>query len=152
MPSDSIDLESLGAQYYEKRKEVMLTRNFGLTDTYNLINDSNVLEEDIQSIRLLHVKLDKAVSFAYGWYDLDLSHGFYDTKQGIRFTISEVARREVLQRLLKLNHERYEEEVAQGLHGKKKTSAPRKKEDSTAKDNGNLDLFNFTNVSSKGLK
>ena len=33
-----------------------------------------------------------------------LGHGFHDTKQGVRFTISEPARREVLQRLLKLNH------------------------------------------------
>ncbi len=29
-------------------------------------------------------------------------------------------RREILQRLLKLNHERYAEEVAQGLHDKKR--------------------------------
>ena len=36
---------------------------------------------------------------------------FHDTEQGIRYTISEPARREVLQRLLKLNRERYAEEV-----------------------------------------
>jgi hypothetical protein len=59
------------------------------------------------------------VPAAYGWTDLNLGHGFHETKQGIRFTISEPARREVLQRLLKLNHERYAEEVKQGLHGKK---------------------------------
>ena len=47
-------------------------------------------------------------------------HGFHDTKQGVRFTISEPARREVLQRLLKLNHARYAEEVQQGLHAKKR--------------------------------
>ena len=59
------------------------------------------------------------VPAAYGWTDLELDHGFHETRQGIRFTISEPARREVLQRLLKLNHERYAEEVKQGLHGKK---------------------------------
>ena len=59
------------------------------------------------------------VPAAYGWSDLNLDHGFHETKQGVRFTISEPARREVLQRLLKLNHERYAEEVKQGLHGKK---------------------------------
>ena len=37
---------------------------------------------------------------------------------GVNNMISEEARREVLGRLLKLNHERYEEEVAQGLHEK----------------------------------
>ena len=64
--------------------------------------------------------MDKAVAAAYGWEDLDLGHGFHQTKQGTRFTISEAARREVLARLLKLNHERYAEEVAQGLHEKRK--------------------------------
>ena len=56
---------------------------------------------------------------AYGWQDLDLNHDFHETKQGIRYTISEVARREVLNRLLELNHQRYAEEVAAGLHDKK---------------------------------
>src|SRR5438046_7382669 len=63
--------------------------------------------------------MDKAVAVAYGWTDLDLGHGFHETKQGVRYTISEPARREVLARLLKLNHERYAEEVRQGLHEKK---------------------------------
>ena len=74
---------------------------------------------DIQELRDLHVEMDKAVAAAYGWSDLDLDHGFHETKQGTRFTISESARREVLARLLKLNHERYAEEVAQGLHDNK---------------------------------
>jgi hypothetical protein len=62
--------------------------------------------------------MDEAVAKAYGWDDLDLGHGFHETKQGMRYTISEAARREVLGRLLKLNHERYAEEVAMGLHEK----------------------------------
>jgi hypothetical protein len=68
---------------------------------------------------------------AYGWTDLDLGHGFHETKQGLRFTISEPARREVLGRLLRLNHERYAEEVSQGLHERRRTvtrrSLPRAK-------------------------
>lgn len=64
--------------------------------------------------------MDNTVATAYGWDDLDLGHGFHGTKQGVRFTISEAARREVLDRLLELNHCRYAEEVAQGLHEKKK--------------------------------
>ena len=65
--------------------------------------------------------MDQAVVAAYGWQDPGLGHGFHKTKQGDRFTISETARREVLDRLLELNHQRYAEEVAQGLHNKKKT-------------------------------
>ncbi len=37
----------------------------------------------------------------------------------VRFTISEAARIEVLRRLSELNRQHYEEEVAQGLHGRK---------------------------------
>ena len=91
----------------------------GLTKTYNRFHDPDETAADIQKLRDLHVEMDKAVAAAYGWDDLDLGHGFHETKQGIRFTISESARREVLARLLKLNHERYAEEVAQGLHDKK---------------------------------
>ncbi len=55
---------------------------------------------------------------AYGSTDLDL--GFHEAKQGVRCTISEPARpAKILARLLKLNHERYAEEVKQGLHEKK---------------------------------
>ena len=53
---------------------------------------------------------------------VDLGHGFHETAQGLRYTISEPARREVLARLLVLNHERYEEEVKAGLHEKKSGS------------------------------
>jgi hypothetical protein len=75
------------------------------------------------------MEMDNAVAATYGWTDLDLGHGFHETKQGIRFTISEPARREVLGRLLKLNHERYEEEVRQGLlDTKSKAKKPRTKQ------------------------
>ena len=97
----------------------MQSRQEGLTKTYNRFHDSGESAADIQKLRDLHVEMDKAVVASYGWSDLDLGHGFHETKQGTRFTISEAARREVLARLLKLNHERYAEEVAQGLHDKK---------------------------------
>ena len=90
-------------------------------------------------VRALHVEMDQAVAAAYGWDPLagfakhpersewtgqaiDLDHGFYEAPQGLRYTISQAARWEVLDRLLALNHERYAEEVRQGVHGKKKKS------------------------------
>ncbi|MGZ3471836.1 MAG: hypothetical protein ACXVA6_17845, partial [Isosphaeraceae bacterium] len=97
----------------------MQKRGQGLTASYNLFHDPSESVTDTRRLRDLHVEMDKAVAAAYGWSDLDLGHGFHETKQGMRFTISESARREVLARLLKLNHERYAEEVAQGLHNKK---------------------------------
>jgi hypothetical protein len=45
-----------------------------------------------------------------------LGHGFHETAQGVRFQISEAARREVLGRLLELTHQRYAEEVASRGH------------------------------------
>src|SRR5947209_17814933 len=81
---------------------------------------------DIVKLRELHKEMDEAVAQAYGWYDLELGHGFHETKQGLRYTISEEARREVLGRLLQLNHERYAEEVRQGLHDKGAAKGRRK--------------------------
>jgi len=67
------------------------------------------------------------VAAAYYWDDLALDHGFHTTAQGVRFTVSASARRELLSRLLRLNHARYAEEVTAGLHikggkGKKKSA------------------------------
>jgi hypothetical protein len=49
-----------------------------------------------------------------------IRHDIDTTKQGVRYTISEPARREVFDRLLALNHQRYAEEVVAGLHDKGK--------------------------------
>jgi len=113
------ELETIGESYHEERTQVMLGRKAGLRKLYNWFHDIEEESKDIQKLRHLHVEMDQAVSVAYGWDDLDLAHGFYEVKQGLRYTISESARRELLQRFLKLNHERYEEEVSQGLHKRK---------------------------------
>jgi len=99
---------------------LMLDRWEGLTKTYNRLHDPDETAADIVKLRELHVEMDQAVAAAYGWADLALSHDFHETPQGLRYTISEPARREVLGRLLDLNHERYEAEVKAGLHDKKK--------------------------------
>ncbi len=112
-------LQDIGGHYHEFRRNLTRSRGVGLTKTYNCFHDADETSTDIQTLRDLHVEMDHAVAAAYGWSDLDLGHGFHETKQGVRFTISEAARREVLQRLLKLNHERYAEEVRQGLHEKR---------------------------------
>src|SRR5262249_16013288 len=119
-------VREVGEIYHIERRSVMLCRGEGLTKTYNRFHDPDESSIDIQKFLDLHVEMDKAVAGAYGWSDLDLGHGFHETKQGTRFTVSEPARREILARLLKLNHERYAGEVAQGLHDKKgKAKAPK---------------------------
>lgn len=145
---DEDTLGLIGEKYHQFREELMHENQEGLTDTYNRFHNAELHDAQISHLRELHVEMDEAVSSAYGWDDLDLGHGFHETKQGIRFTISEEARCEVLQRLLKLNHDRYEEEVAQGLHDKKnKTSTSQKKKTSKKKNDNNLSLFNFTDAS-----
>jgi hypothetical protein len=119
-PKPMEGLDGVGQSYDSCRSGIMLARQEGLTKTHNRFHDADESAIDVQKLRDLHVQMDKAVATAYGWSDLDLGHGFHETRQGTRFTISEVARREVLARLLKLSHERYAEEVAQGLHDKGK--------------------------------
>jgi len=107
-----------------------------------MYHPAETASNDITQLRELHVQMDTAVAAAYGWADLALAHDFHDTPQGQRFTISETARREVLGRLLELNHQRYEEEVLAGLHekgskGKKGKRKAKKKPD----DGGQMSLF-----------
>ena len=71
----------------------------------------------ILELRRLHLELDATVRNAYGWQDLDLAHDFYEVEtlpenDRVRYTISPAARKELLKRLLKLNHERAAEEAA----------------------------------------
>jgi hypothetical protein len=79
------------------------------------------------------------VAAAYGWTDLALGHHFHATKQGRRYTLSEAARREVLGRLLWLNHERHVEEAAKGVHEKKRgTGRAKRAKRKKADDGGGL--------------
>ena len=120
MPSFTPEcVDQIGQKYHDYREQIMSATNEGLTETYNSFHNPDENNSNIQQLRDLHILMDQAVAAAYSWSDLNLGHGFHQTKQGVRFTISEAARREVLQRLLKLNHEHYAEEVKQGLHDKK---------------------------------
>jgi len=104
------------------------------TATWNLYNHLEVKKEGnisyeeavplIFKLRELHKEMDEAVLASYGWQDIQLRHNFYEIdylpeNDRVRYTIHPDARKEVLKRLLLLNHERYEEEVKEGLHKKK---------------------------------
>ncbi|MBI5485738.1 MAG: restriction endonuclease [Deltaproteobacteria bacterium] len=137
-PASLGGLDDVGVRYHEHRRQLMLADNEGLTATYNRFHDPAEKEPGIQKLRDLHVEMDLAVRDAYGWTDLDLEHGWIETKTSEekkekktgkvrtvaksewRYAISEKARREVLRRLFELNHQRYAEEVAAGLHDGKK--------------------------------
>lgn len=117
-PKLSPAVGDIGCQLDEHRSALMLDRQEGLTKTYNRVHDPEDLSDDIVRLREIHTELDYAVRDAYGWTDLDLGHDFHPTKFGVRYTFAPVPRQGVLDNLLELNHERYAEEVRQGLHGK----------------------------------
>jgi hypothetical protein len=125
-PTDTTNLDDIGERYYTYRQSIMLARQEGLTKTYNRFHDPDEHAPDIVRLRELHREMDEAVARAYRWDDLRLEHGFLATKQGVRYTISEAARREVLDRLLLLNHQRHEEEVQAGLWATKGASKGKK--------------------------
>ena len=125
------ELESVANRYADARKTVCRETRAGLTDVYNRFHSQTDRDPRIEALRELHREMDIAVARAYGWDDLDLEHDFHEVpylpeNDRVRFTISERARIEVLRRLSELNHQRYEEEVAQGLHGNTTARTPRR--------------------------
>ena len=124
-PPHNDTIASVGRILDDRRSKLMVERQLGLTDFYNLVHDpAERSDEHIQQLRDLHVRLDLAVRDAYGWSDLSLGHGFHDVRgQGVRFTLSSAAADEALNRLLELNKKRYNAEVAAGLH--KPTKKPK---------------------------
>lgn len=72
--------------------------------------------EGIFELRRLHKEMDETVLKAYGWTDINLAHDFYEVEylpenDRIRYTISPAARREILKRLLELNHKIHAREM-----------------------------------------
>ena len=128
-------LATLGERYHDHRKSLMLSLWLGLTDIYNLFHardltpakvaklskksaeESERSYEGLLQLRRLHVELDQAIRDAYGWQNLPLDHDFYEGEtlaenDRVRYTISPAARKELLLRLLALNHARAEAERA----------------------------------------
>ncbi|WP_241971538.1 Eco57I restriction-modification methylase domain-containing protein [Burkholderia pseudomallei] len=135
-PAEIARLDMLGREYLKARKEVMTdpANPIGLTRLYNRLHNAGDCDQRIKHLRELHCEIDAAVMRAYRWGDIGLRHGHYEQpnlaeSDRVRFTISDSARTEVLRRFAELNRQRYEEEVAQGLHGDAKpyasTRAPR---------------------------
>ncbi|RSM42415.1 hypothetical protein DMB66_54770 [Actinoplanes sp. ATCC 53533] len=122
MPELTERMRVLGDGLDGERHNVMLSRDAGLTATYKLVFDSACRDADIVGLRELHREIDEAVCVAYGWDDLveqGLDHGFHPAGPYTRYTVGPSVQQEILDRLLELNHARYAEELAKGLHDKK---------------------------------
>jgi len=156
----SQDLAIIGERYHEHRRDLMRQLWLGLTDIYNLFHTHDLTPEMVAKVskksneeadagyrgllklRRLHQDLDQAVRDAYGWQDLNLDHDFYEVEtlpenDRVRYTISPTARKEVLRRLLALNHERAKAEQAATIASKNSLSRRTKKKAEGASE----DLF-----------
>lgn len=114
-PESTEWLEQIGRTLNEKRREIMVRRDLGLTKLYNLVNDPEITDasdSDVALMRTIHVELDDAVMDAYGWSEIPLYHGFHTYRQMERWTVSPAARVEILDCLLEENHRRAAEEAA----------------------------------------
>ena len=114
-PEPTLKLEAIGRTLHTERQEVMLRRALGLTKLYNLVNDPGLkagTDPDVDRMRAIHVELDAAVAAAYGWEDLDLTHGFHTYRKMTRWTVAPATRVEILDRLLEENHRRAAAEAA----------------------------------------
>lgn len=129
LPMESGRLWTSGEALETSQRAAMSARALGLTKLYNIVHDESEQSVDIEAIRRSHSQVDEAVAEAYGWNDLDLQHGFHETRQGPRFTVAPTVQTEILDRLLELNHARYKEEQEAGLHtpAAKKRAAPKRK-------------------------
>jgi hypothetical protein len=167
-PKKTESLIELGQKFYEFRKDLVFEFKLGLTDIYNQTHSKSFQNNEFKKLRELIKLIDLEIITIYGWHQDDpkwgkaiqLRHDFYEVdylpeNDRVRYTIHPEARKEVLKRLLQLNHERYAEEVAAGLHDKKggKKDSKEKKPKSPKKeapDDGRIqqvlfpepDLFN----------
>jgi len=130
-------LADIGERYHEHRRTLMRSLWLGLTDIYNLFHtrdltpaevarvskksaaESETGYQGILKLRALHREMDEAVLAAYGWAgQVALGHDFHEVEtlpenDRTRLTISPEARKELLRRLLALNHARHAEEQQQ---------------------------------------
>ncbi|MDX3098049.1 hypothetical protein PV417_26485 [Streptomyces sp. ME19-03-3] len=113
-PSLTARMDLAGQELESYRRPLMRDRQLGLTKLYNQLHDPKTVDPEIEQLRQIHVEIDEAVNEAYGWTDLDLNHGFHQTRQGTRFTIAPEVQVEVADRLLELNHARYTDEQRGG--------------------------------------
>ncbi|MDM8556235.1 hypothetical protein QUF75_16045 [Desulfococcaceae bacterium HSG7] len=120
----------LKVKEFQKRygkETVNLWKHLAKTEGVCPFNDA---VKEICKLRRLHQEMEQTVLRAYSWEDLDLAHDFYEVdylpeNDRIRYTITPAARKEVLKRLLKLNHAIHDRELKEGLSSKRKTGRKR---------------------------
>lgn len=101
-------LGRIGAQLYRERLAFMREQAYGLTKTYNALEDPELREPSVVRLRELHLELDAAVLEAYGWGEL--APPAYPTKHADP-DAWRTFEGELLDRLFQLNAERAARQV-----------------------------------------
>ena len=107
----SNELEKLGAELDQFQREVAKNRNLGLTKIYNMVNSRLCEDADIDSLRVLHEKVDREVVKTFG---LKIEIGEYELAefQGLlQWGPPSSQRIEILQLLLAENQRQHDEGV-----------------------------------------
>ena len=107
--------------YYDHRRQLMLVAQEGLTRTYNRFHDPARNRRGHRPAARV-ARRDGPRRRCGIWVGRTSTSATASPRTRSRASASQSAgraRREVLDRLLRLNHERYAEEVAQGLHDKR---------------------------------
>jgi hypothetical protein len=102
-PPNLSTLRKPSEQLWRTRLEVMESRNCGLTDLMNRVHDPDDHGGDALALRHIQQEVTLRSVAAYDWDDLSAEHDFYETAQGIRFTLPPDIRTEFLSRMLDLN-------------------------------------------------
>lgn len=121
-PKLEVGFSDLAVRFHDLRQRVMRERGYGLTGLYNDYHHPSVQDREISDLRDFQQEIDRAIAVAYGWNDLVIELGHHQKNQGSRFTLSAAIAGQVLTRLVSLNRQRYEGEVARGSHA---DAAPR---------------------------
>lgn len=117
----------------------------GMTDVMNAINAPTNTDPTVIKLRQILADIDKAVATAFEWTDLEIIYDFRSFGGGSandnwRWAVADKTTVEILDRLTKLNRQRYEQEVEKGLHGKPQKSIPIKRIRASERSS---DLFNL---------
>ena len=146
VPLERKELIDAGARYESYRRSTMEARQEGLTTLYNRFHNPNDNSQDIEQLRKLHQEVDRLVALSYGWIDFEMHHGFFDTKQGVRYSIDPRAQRKALDLLIMLNAQRYQDEVQAGLHSRTVKKAKTTTKRSSSNTQGELAFFDASNA------
>jgi hypothetical protein len=135
---NELNLESIGREFDDLRNSYSVKEMLGITKIYNRFHDKENQDSNIQALRDKQRSIDIEVARAYGWSDISLDHNFIKVpylpdSDNLRYTISEEARLQILDRLSELNRIRYAEEQSENFVVDSSLGAKIKKSKSSVK-------------------